>query len=158
MDSSRRKAIEGLQRALSLSIRRAAVPSVHDRVIRRAGLDIDRVEAIALSRIVDQGDMWLSELARQLGVACSTAGRHAAHLDERGLCVREVDPADGRAVVATATAEGREVVAQLRSAHSEMLAEVLAGWETPDLDRLSFLLGRLAEDLAGITEPTAAPT
>lgn len=156
MHSSRREAIQALQRALTLSVRRAAVPQVHERVIRRAGLDIDRVEAIALSRIVDQGEMWLSELARQLGVACSTAGRHAAHLDERGLCVRSVDPTDGRAVVATATAEGRELVTHLRSAHGEILAEVLAAWETPDLEQLASLLGRLAEDLATITEPTTA--
>lgn len=155
MHPSRREAIEALQRALTLSVRRAAVPQVHERVIRRAGLDIERVEAIALSRIVDQGDMWLSELARQLGVACSTAGRHAAHLDERGLCVRSVDPADGRAVVATATAEGRELVALLRSAHGEMLGEVLSEWTTSDLEHLSALLSRLAGDLAKITEPAA---
>lgn len=156
MQPSRRKAIETLQQALTLAVRRAAVPQVHDQVIGRAGVDIERVEAIALGRIVDQGDMWLSELARQLGVACSTAGRHAAHLDERGLCVRSVDPADGRAVVATATGEGRELVARLRAAHGEILGEVLAAWDTPDLERLSALLERLAEDLSKITEPTTA--
>lgn len=154
MDPSRRSAIEALQRALTLSVRRTAVPQVHERVIRRAGLDIDRVEAVALSRIVDQGEVGISELARQLGVACSTAGRHAAHLDERGLCTRSVDPADGRAVVAAATPQGRELVTHLRSVHGEMLAEVLTVWETADLERLSGLLGRLAEDIARLTETT----
>lgn len=154
MDPSRRSAIEGLQRALTLSVRRTAVPQVHERVIRRAGLDIDRVEAVALSRIVDQAEVRISELARQLGVACSTAGRHAAHLDERGLCVRSVDPADGRAVVAAATPQGRQLVTRLRSVHGEMLAEVLTSWDTADLELLSGLLGRLAEDLGRISDTT----
>lgn len=157
MHPSRETAIESLQRSLTLAMRRTTVPQFHERVIRRAGVDIDRVEAIALSRIVDHDAMWLSELARQLGVACSTAGRHAAHLDERGMCARSVDPVDGRAVVVTATDQGRELILRLREAYQEILGEVLEEWDTGDLEGLATLLGRLTADLAEADEASTVP-
>ncbi|MGA7097697.1 MAG: MarR family transcriptional regulator [Acidimicrobiia bacterium] len=155
---TRAESIEDLQRALIQVVRRSSVPRAHDRIATRAAVEVDRVEAVALSRIVDSGSMRLSELAAQLGVACSTAGRHAAHLEERALCARTVDPVDSRAVVVTPTDRGRSLVARLRSTYREVLGEILEHWTDDDLAHLSDLLGRLGEDLSALSEPAVVAT
>lgn len=142
-----------LQRNLTLVVRRSSVPRAHERIISRAGLDIDRVEAIALSRIADAGAIRVTELARQMGVACSTAGRHAAHLEEGALVSRTADPDDGRVTVVSVNERGLGLVRHLRATHRDVLGEILADWDEPDIARLGELLGRLADDIAMLSEP-----
>lgn len=147
---------ESLQRNLVAVVRRTAVPRSHERVMARAGAEIDRVEAIALSRISDAGSMRVTELADQLGVGCSTAGRHAANLADRGLVTRSPDELDRRATVVTVTGSGSFLVGRLRAAHREMLAELLSDWEDDDLALLVDLLGRLGDDLRALSEAEEA--
>ncbi|MEZ5139656.1 MAG: MarR family transcriptional regulator [Acidimicrobiales bacterium] len=142
-----------LQRALVLLVRRTSVPRVHDRILRRAGVDIDRVEVVALSRIADAGSLRVRALAADLGVAPSTAGRHATALAERGLVTRAGVPDDARGVVVTATDAGRRLLAEVRTAHAELLDAALADWSGPDLAALARLAGRAADDLAELAAP-----
>jgi DNA-binding MarR family transcriptional regulator len=114
-------------------------------------VEIDRVEAVALSRIVDGGPLRLTELADQLGVACSTAGRHAAHLEGRDLVTRSVDPDDGRAVVVAATQRGVSLIGHLRLAYQELLAEIMHAWGPDEVRSLTALLGRLADGISQLS-------
>jgi DNA-binding MarR family transcriptional regulator len=145
--TDRTTSLQMLQRSLGLVVRRTAIPRAHERIIRRAGVDIDRVEAVALSRITDAGSMTVTELAEELGVACSTAGRHAANLEEGGWVERSSSPGDGRVTIVTATPGGATLIGRLREAHCSLLAEALSGWDTDDLDVLADSLGRLGRDL-----------
>lgn len=145
--------MEALQRGLTMVVRRTAIPRTHERITRRAGVEIERVEAIALSRIADVSSMRVTELADQLGVACSTAGRHAANLEAGGLVTRTPDPDDMRVTVVNATAAGVELIERLRETQRSLLAEALTDWETEDLENLASLLGRLGDDLLAIAEP-----
>jgi DNA-binding MarR family transcriptional regulator len=138
---------ETLQRSLTQVVRGVSVPRFHERVIGRAAVEIDRVEAIALSRIVDSESMRLTELANQMGVACSTAGRHAAHLEERGLVHRSVDPSDARGIVVTATTAGVALVSDLRGAYRELLSELMCDWDPVEVRGFAVMLTRLADDL-----------
>lgn len=131
-------------------VRRTAVPQVHAALVERAGVEIELVQAQALSRIVDSGGMRLSDLAEGLLVACSTAGRHAARLEVRGLSQRTADPADARAVIVRASPAGVELVGRLRTVHAQMLAEALDHWEEEDLTILTTLMSRLGEDLVAM--------
>jgi DNA-binding MarR family transcriptional regulator len=150
---------EALQRALVRVVRRASIPRFHERVIRRTGIDLDRVEAVVLGRIADADEMRLSDLAAQLGVACSTAGRHAARLGDRGLVVRAVDPDDARAVVVRSTDEGRELVEQLRASYRALLRAALDDWDPAEVETLTVLMARLADALAAMTEdPVVVPS
>ncbi len=139
-------------------VRRTAIPRVHERIINRAGADIDRVEAIALSRITDAGFMRVTELADQLGVACSTAGRHAANLEGGGFVNRAPDPEDKRVTVVSVTDRGIELIRRLRDVQRDLLAEALSGWDDDDLESLADLLGRLGEDLIVLSEPESMRT
>ncbi len=136
-------------------VRRTAIPRVHERIINQAGADIDRVEAIALSRIADAGSMRVTELADQLGVACSTAGRHAANLEGGELVTRAPDPEDKRVTVVTVTQRGVELIQRLRDVQRDLLAEALSGWDDDDLESLAALLGRLGEDLIFLSDPAS---
>lgn len=139
-------------------VRRTAIPRVHERIINRAGADIDRVEAIALSRIADAGSMRVTELADQLGVACSTAGRHAANLEGGEFVTRAPDPEDKRVTIVTASQRGVELIQRLRDVQRDLLAEALSGWDDDDLESLAALLGRLGEDLIVLSEPESVRT
>ncbi|MGA7272043.1 MAG: MarR family transcriptional regulator [Acidimicrobiia bacterium] len=146
---------ETVQLNLTRLVRQVSIPRFHQRVLARAGVEIDRVEAIALSRIVEAGSLRLSDLADQLGVACSTAGRHAAHLEGRDLVTRSVDPSDGRAVMVEPTREGMRLVGHLRQAYRELLSEAMADWEPEEIESLTALLGRLAGGLARLSVEVA---
>ncbi len=139
-------------------VRRTAIPRVHERIINRAGADIDRVEAIALSRIADAGSMRVTELADQLGVACSTAGRHAANLEGGEFVTRAPDPEDKRVTIVTVSQRGVELIQRLRDVQRDLLAEALSGWDDDDLESLAALLGRLGEDLIVLSEPESVRT
>lgn len=151
--TERTRTLEALQRSLTLVVRRTGIPRTHERIIGRAGVDIDRVEAVALSRIADARSMRVTELADQLGVACSTAGRHAANLEEGGFVTRSPDPDDGRVTVVTVSDRGVALIDRLREVQRGLLAEVLADWDTDDLDTLADLLGKLGEDLLVLSQP-----
>jgi len=129
------------------------VPRVHQRVTARAGVDIEQVEAIVLSRIVDAGEIRVSDLAQWLGVVCSTASRHVAHLASRGLVERRADDADGRAVIVTPTAAGRALLARLRAAHTALLEECLNDWTESEVRDLTAALARFAGDLDDLVRP-----
>lgn len=146
------RVLEDLQHSLTMVVRRTAIPRVHERIIRRAGVDIDRVEAIALSRITGAGSMRVTELAETLGVACSTAGRHAANLEDGGYVSRFPDPEDRRVTVVTVTDSGIRLIKDLRRVQRDLLADALADWGTDDLVTLTSLLGRLGEDLLALSE------
>lgn len=146
---------EALQRNLTRLVRQVSIPRFHQRVLARAGVEIDRVEAVALTRIVGGRSLRLSDLAEQLGVACSTAGRHAAHLEGRDLVTRSVDPSDGRAVIVAATDRGVALVGHLRQAYRELLADVMGDWAPEEVESLTALLGRLANGLARLSAEVA---
>jgi DNA-binding MarR family transcriptional regulator len=151
--TERTNTLAALQRSITVLVRRTAIPRAHERIIRRAAVDIDRVEAVALSRISDAGSMRVTELADQLGVACSTAGRHAANLEQGGLVSRSPDPSDRRVTVVTATDDGIELIERLRIVQRGLLAEALSKWSTEDLSELADLLERLGEDVLTLSQP-----
>ena len=128
-DRQRGAAIETVQRALIDVSRRVAVPQRHAQVVERAGVEIDLVASIVLSRLTDRGPMRLSDLAAEMLVAQSTAGRHAAQLDAAGWCARRRDPEDGRAVVVEVTEAGHAVVERLRAASRSILSDALTTWD-----------------------------
>ena len=150
--------LQMLQRSLGSVVRRTAIPRAHERIIRRAGVDIDRVEAVALSRITDAVSMTVTELAGEMGVACSTAGRHAANLEEAGWVGRTPSPGDGRVTILTPTPEGTALIGRLREAHCSLLAEALSGWDTDDLAAIGDLLDRLGRDLLWLSQPAEIAT
>ncbi|MHB1613455.1 MAG: MarR family winged helix-turn-helix transcriptional regulator [Actinomycetes bacterium] len=89
----------------------------------------------------------LSDLAGSCHLDLSTVSRAVKALELDGLVVRSVDPNDRRASRIEATAAGRNVLTELRTQHVGALDAAVTRWSTSDLDTLTRLLVRLADDL-----------
>ncbi|MEN3307932.1 MAG: hypothetical protein V7603_4134 [Micromonosporaceae bacterium] len=96
----------------------------------RAGLSPARHSA--LSVIVDQGPMTMTNLARTEQVSAATASSTVGGLEAAALVTRRKRGSDARTVVVQATEAGREVLAQGRRARLAMLADGLAALSTED--------------------------
>lgn len=99
-----------------------------------AALVGDSTRATMLDVLMDGGAHPSGELARQAGVAASTASEHLARLREGGLVVREIKGRESRYRLASAeTAEALEALARLaapmsvRSLREANKGDALAG-------------------------------
>jgi DNA-binding MarR family transcriptional regulator len=119
------------------------------RMLRRrfgmamAQWDITPGQGRALRVVCAAGSLRLSSLAEELRIAPRSATEVVDALQDRGLVVRQPDPADRRATSVVPTGEGRRVSALLDEARTtqaeEMLAH-LAPSDRADLDRILRLI------------------
>lgn len=121
------------------------------RVGREAGLD--KAGYVTLARLVEVGDLRISELAGLVGLDLSTVSRQVSALEGSGHLRRTPDPDDRRACRIGITAAGVAAVERVQQEVRERLGEALAHWSPADLAAATALLGRLAADL----HPDAAP-
>jgi len=88
-------------------------------------------------------------LARHFRIDKGAVARAARRLEEDGFIVREVDPADRRAVRLSLTEQGDAVLPEIRRLEHEWELEACAGLG-PDGERtLGLLLARVARNIAG---------
>lgn len=139
--------VDRLEQALVTLLRLGNLPRTHERLVRRAGIRLERGAYIVLAAIGDIGSSRLSAIATQLGVDVSTASRHVRRLCELGLLERTVDATDHRAAHLTLNDAGSQALSEIRAARHEALAELLDDWKQSDLDRLAGYLERLNTDL-----------
>jgi DNA-binding MarR family transcriptional regulator len=108
-------------------------------------------ERSALASLDRDGSATAAELARAQQMSPQSMGATLAALTERGLVRRDLDPADGRRVVLSVTAEGKKLLTARRSTRSQQLASAMATEFTPaELRRLMAatpLLQRLARSV-----------
>jgi DNA-binding MarR family transcriptional regulator len=126
------------------------------RVVRRikqahAHGELTLSESSVLSRLDREGPAGPGALAEVEQVRPQAMGATLAGLEVRGLVARAPDPADGRRVVMSVTAEGQRAVLDRRSLTTQRMAAVLAEDFTADeRRRLADSIGlfqRLAERL-----------
>lgn len=111
----------------------------------------------ALATVSKYGPIRLAVLAARESVSAPSATRLVTELESQGLVEREVDPADGRAVLIRATPAGREIIDSARSARVEIMNELLEGLDPDDYAALVAALPAL-ERLAEVAWPAIAPT
>jgi DNA-binding MarR family transcriptional regulator len=78
-----------------------------------------------LVHLHQQGPMPMGELARGLGIACSTATECVAGLEARGRVVRERSSSDRRLVMVSLTPEAEAIAAQVLSQRQTIVEDVL---------------------------------
>ena len=126
--------------------------------LRRSGSDTGAAGLTALAILAAESvsgtPMRLSALAERLQIDPSVASRQVAHLIDRGSVERVADQHDGRVHRLRVTAAGEHRLQQAREDVARSVADQLAGWEEPELRRLTGLLARLRLDL---THGPAAP-
>jgi DNA-binding MarR family transcriptional regulator len=118
---------------------------VHDTLCRQAGVDVDRLGAAVLFKLVSEGgDVRVTELAERLGIDAPAVTRKVQQLERVGLVSRHSDPADARASRLDVTAAGRRTIERLQRAQAEWMGELLADWSGADRAELARLLQQLA--------------
>lgn len=142
------------------SSRPPATPAsdLEDRLIRAFGV-IARASKTSLSASMERGAQWLlltldrsgPMRASQLAAACeldgSTVSRHTRQLEGNGLVSRTPDPQDGRAQLVAITPAGRRLVGEIQERRRQLIAGRLHTWSRDDLQTLTTLMTRLADEI-----------
>ena len=87
------------------------------------------------------------DLAALCALDPSTISRAVAALVRADLVIRTADPHDGRASVLTLTPQGSTALAEVSRGYEDALADALRDWTVQDLQLLTALLQRFADDL-----------
>jgi DNA-binding MarR family transcriptional regulator len=139
-------AIATIEEAVVLIVREATLARVQERFVAQSGVALERAAYGVLREVAERGPVRLTELANLLGLDLSTVSRQVKGLESAALLVRDIDPADGRAVCVTLSDTGIEALGRLRDARHRFFSELLADWPAEDRDRLAPLLERLAHE------------
>ena len=140
--------VDRFDEALQTVARSITQVRLHERLLRLAGVRLDRAGAALLFKLSAQGDaLRVTDLAEILGVDTPTVTRKVQQLEREGMVVRQTDPDDGRASRIRLTPAGRRTIERVRRARRAWLEALLQEWEDEDLSTLAGLLSRFAEDL-----------
>jgi DNA-binding MarR family transcriptional regulator len=116
-----------------------------------SGVTASRLQA--LSAIVFEGPISLTDVARIQQVKAPTMTRLVAALEKQGLVTRDVDPGDGRAVKLSATRRGRALMLAARQRRLDRLAGALAAIDVAARARVAGSLNALDEVVRKLATP-----
>lgn len=130
------KSVSQVERELSLLARHQLHSTQHapDRVLDRSGYAL-------LSRL-EHSPMTLKQLACAFRLDPSTVNRQINALRREELVERTSDPAGGVAQLLRPTHEGLRRLRRDRDVARHQIAQVLAGWDSADIDAFADLLHR----------------
>ena len=140
--------LDRFDEALQTVARSIAQFRLHERILRLAGVRLDRSGSALLLKLSARGDsLRVTDLAEMLGVDIPTVTRKVQQLERDGMVVRQSDPDDRRASRICLTAAGRRTIDRVRKARRSWLEHLFEGWGDDDLSALADLLSRFADDL-----------
>ena len=140
--------VDQFDEALQTVARSITQVRLHERLLRLAGVRLDRAGATLLFKLSAKGDsLRITDLAEILGVDTPTVTRKVQQLERDGMVVRQTDPDDRRASRIRLTPAGRRTIERVRRARRAWLEQLLQNWHDDDLSALADLLSRFAVDL-----------
>jgi DNA-binding MarR family transcriptional regulator len=107
----------------------------------------------ALSAIVFEGPISLTDVARIQQVKAPTMTRLVSALERQGLVKRADDPGDGRSIKLTATRRGREVMLAARQRRLNRLARAMAVMSPQDVRKVEEALPALDRIVRALATP-----
>jgi DNA-binding MarR family transcriptional regulator len=140
--------IDQVQAALQTVARSVTQVRVHERLLRAAGVRVDRAGAALLHKLYVAGDsLRVTDLSELLGVDAPSVTRKVQQLERDGMVTRHTDPDDRRATRIQLAPAGRHTIDEVLRARREWLEHLLEGWNEDDLGALASLLGRFSASL-----------
>lgn len=121
-------------------------PQRDARMIKEAGISLDRALFPLLVGIGRFGPIGVVELADRVGRDYTTVSRQVAKLDSLGLVKRKAAAGDQRVREAVITSRGREMTHEIDKARDRLLTTMLADWSPQDIATLALLLRQLADN------------
>lgn len=128
---SRADELGRLERELGVLIRR--VRRVIGERARAVHPDLQPASYLMLTYLVAEGPQRSSVVSEKFNVDKGAISRQVQHLCELGLLVREPDPADGRAMLISASPDAVRRLAAVDRDRRRWLDEQLAEWTESDL-------------------------
>lgn len=141
------KILRGLHAAMIDLVDEINRPRRDDRLIKEAGIPLDRALFPLLARVWRYGPIGAVDLADRTGRDHTTISRQMSKLEEQGLIERHPSATDKRVREARITGKGQEMVRVLNRARERLANRILVDWTDEDLDQLRTLLRRFADDL-----------
>ena len=122
-------------------------PQLDDKLIREAGISLERALFPLLVVIERLGPIGVVELAERAGRDYTTVSRQVAKLEELGLVKRQSGAHDKRVREAIATPKGRAMTGALDAARDRLGRAIFTQWEPQDIEALVHLLQKFAGEL-----------
>lgn len=126
-------------------------PQRDEAMVREAGISLDRALFPLLVLVGRLGPIGVVELADRVGRDYTTVSRQIAKLESLGLVVRRVGAADRRVREAVITKIGKAMIDRIDAARARIGRKIFSEWNSQDVETLSRLLRKLADDIAGQT-------
>jgi DNA-binding MarR family transcriptional regulator len=140
--------MDQVQAALQVVARSITQVRVHERLLRSAGVRLDRAGAALLHKLYVGGELLrVTDLAELLGVDAPTVTRKVQQLERDGMVARHTDPNDRRATRIKLTPTGRRTLERILRARRAWLDHLLEGWDDSDLTTFASLLDRFSASL-----------
>ena len=128
-------------------------PQRDSALLQEAGVSLDRALFPLLIAIERKGPIGVVELSELVGRDYTTVSRQTGKLDNLGLIKRRVSPTDNRIRQAVITTKGREMTSAIDAARERMAAILFQKWSKRDLQDLTRLMRRFANDLESLPMP-----
>ncbi|KGT91664.1 MarR family transcriptional regulator [Erwinia typographi] len=119
-------------------------PQGDERLIKEAGINLERALFPLLVGIERLGPIGVVELAERVGRDHSTVSRQVAKLEGSGLVERRPGAADRRVREAVITPKGKTMTDHVDAARERIGREIFASWQQDDVDKLVQLLSKYA--------------
>ncbi len=140
--------LDRFDEALQTVARSITQVRLHERLLRLAGVRLDRAGATLLFKLsATDGSLRVTDLAEMLGVDTPTVTRKVQQLERDGMVVRHTDPDDGRASRIRLTPTGRRTIERVRRARRAWLEQLMQDWDDDQLSALADLLSHFADNL-----------
>ncbi len=128
-------------------------PQRDSALLKEAGVALDRALFPLLAVIERKGPIGVVELAGLVGRDYTTVSRQVAKLESLGLICRTPSKFDKRVRQAKITARGRAMTKLIDAARERMAGTLFASWSRRDLQDLSRLMRRFADDFSNLPVP-----
>lgn len=146
-DAHMSERMKQLHRALISIVSTMNRPQNDDRMIKAAGIRLDRALFSILVGIERLGPIGVVELADRSGRDYTTVSRQVARLESLGLVKRRENPLDRRVREAVISAKGKAMTNRIDAAREQMGRVVFKDWSREELDVFVTLMRKFADDL-----------
>ncbi len=140
--------VDRIQAAFQVVARSITQVRVHERLLREAGVRLDRAGSALLYQLHFAGDaLRVTDLAELLGVDAPTVTRKIQQLERQQLVSRRPDPDDRRAARIALTPAGRHTLERVLAARRAWFERMFEDWDEGDAATFATMLGRFSAAL-----------
>lgn len=122
-------------------------PELDEKMVREAGISLDRALFPLLVLVERLGPIGVVDLAGRVGRDHTTVSRQVGKLESHGLVERRAGAEDGRVRQVVVTPKGQAMTDAVDAARDRLGQSLFARWEQTEIDELVRLMRKFADDI-----------